>query len=231
MYSSSIVLLPEKNHLYSLILLHPMCCDSMFFDNFINFFKKKYYKYFKHIKFIIPNADKMDINYPEKNLYNVYSWYNYYTCYDGINKIDKINIDDFSNNTKKIVRIIKNEYKIINNYKNIFLYGVSQGGTLTFNILKHLSKNIGALFISKSIYMKKYINLNINKETPIYIYTGLNDQIYNVEFQKKLIKYLEYKSYKIKWLIEKNIDHFIESYNEYNFIIKNLIININNQNN
>ena len=228
MYNNSIVIYPEKKHLYSFILLHPMCCNHDFFDKYINFFKKKYYKYFKHTKFIIPDADKMNINYPENNLNNVYSWYNYYTCYDGIKKIDEINIHEFSNNTKKIVEIIKNEYKLIKNYKKIFLYCVSQGGTLTFNILKYLSKNIGALFISKSIYMKKYINLNTNRETPIYIYSGSNDQIYKLNFQKKLIKYLEFKSYNITWFIEKNIDHFIQSDNEYNFIINNFIININN---
>ena len=228
MYNNSNVIYPEKKHIYSFILLHPMSCDFTYFNNFITFFKEKHYVYFKHIKFIIPNAEKMDICYPNNKLINIYSWYNYYTCYDGINKIDEININDFSNNTKKLVKIIKNEYKIIKNYKKIFLYGVSQGGTLLFNILKNISKNIGALFISKSIYMKKYINLNTNKETPIYIYTGSNDQIYKVKFQKKLIKYLEFKSYNIKWFIEKNIDHFIQSNNEYYFIINNFIINISN---
>ena len=86
-----------------------------------------------------------------------------------------------------------------------------------------LPKNIGGLFISKSIYMKKYINLNNNKKTSIFIYSGKNDQINKLKFQKKLIKYLEYKKFKINWSIEENIDHFTHSDNEYIFVINNFI--------
>tara|TARA_Y100000992_G_scaffold270031_1_gene210126 strand:- start:3158 stop:3667 length:510 start_codon:yes stop_codon:yes gene_type:complete len=164
----------------------------------------------------------MNINYPNNTVYNVNSWYNYFTCYDGIDKIDKIDTNDFLESTKKIINIIEKESKILNSYKKIFIYGVSQGGTLIFNILKLLSKNIGGVFISKSIYMKKYINLNKNKKTPIFIYSGKNDQIYNINFQKKLIKNLK-KKYNILFYIENDIDHFQYSDNEFNFIVNNFI--------
>lgn len=223
MYNDTVIINPKYNHRYTFILLHPMCCDFTFFNNFINFFKEKYIKFFNYTKFIIPNAEKMDVYYPDNKLINVHSWYNYYTCYDGINKLDEINIDEFSYNTKRIINIIDIESKLLKSYKNIYIYGISQGGTLIFNILKNLSKNIGAVFVSKSIYMKKYINLNNNKKTSIFIYSGKNDQIYKLKFQKKLIKYLEYKKFKINWSIEENIDHFTHSDNEYIFVINNFI--------
>jgi len=224
MNSDICIIKPKYNHKYTFILLHPMCCDYTYFFDFITKFKTNTYysKYYNNIKFIIPNSNIMNINYPNNTLYNVNSWYNYYTCYDGINKIDKINIDDFLESTKKIIDIIKKENAILKSYKKIFIYGVSQGGTLIFNILKLLSKNIGGVFISKSIYMKKYINLNTNKKTPIFIYSGKNDQIYNINFQKKLIKNLK-KKYNILFYIENDIDHFQYSDNEFNFILNNFI--------
>ncbi len=224
MNSDICVIKPKYEHKYTIICLHPMCCDYTYFFDFITKFKTNNYysKYYNNIKFIIPNSNVMNINYPNNTVYNVNSWYNYFTCYDGIDKIDKIDTNDFLESTKKIINIIEKESKILNSYKKIFIYGVSQGGTLIFNILKLLSKNIGGVFISKSIYMKKYINLNKNKKTPIFIYSGKNDQIYNINFQKKLIKNLK-KKYNILFYIENDIDHFQYSDNEFNFIVNNFI--------
>ena len=231
MNSDICVISPKNKHKYTFIFLHPMCCDYTYFFDFITKFKTDSYynKYYDNIKFIIPNSNIININYPNNTIYNVNSWYNYFTCYDGINKIDKIDTNDFLESTKKIINIIEKESKILNTYKKIFIYGVSQGGTLIFNILKLLSKNIGGVFISKSIYMKKYINLNVNKNknTPIFIYSGINDQVYNINYQKKLIKILRKKKYNILFYIEKDIDHFKFSNNEFIFIINNFIALIN----
>ena len=131
----------------------------------------------------------MNINYPNNNLYNIPSWYNYYTCYNNISKVDIINYDDFKNQTNRITEIINNEAFLLNNYKKIFIIGISQGGTLLFNVLNKLPRNIGGLFCIKSIYMDKYIKLKNNKNTPIFIFSGNNDYIYNIKFQKKHLNY------------------------------------------
>ena len=161
MYQDCNIINASKKHKFTFIMLHPMQCDSKYFYNFLNYFEKiKKIKFiFESIKFIFPEASLMDIDYPNNKQYNIQSWYNYYTCYNNINKIDKINIEDFENSTNRIINIIYNEAFILNSFKNIYLIGVSQGGTLIFNVLNKLPRNIGGLFIIKSIYMDKYIKL------------------------------------------------------------------------
>ena len=163
----------------------------------------------------------MNIDYPNNKLYEIQSWYNYYTCYDNINKLDKINIQDFENSTNRIINIIYNEALTLNSFKHIYLIGVSQGGTLLFNILNKLPKNIGGLFVIKSIYMHKYIKLKKNRKTPIYIYSGSKDSIYTLKFQKKCLKNL--KKYKLYHTIIKDLDHFSIEIYEQDFIINSFL--------
>ena len=186
----------------------------------------KYSKYFDNIKFIFPNAPILDIDYPNNKQFNVNSWYNYYTCYDNINKIDEINLNDFSNETKRIQKILNNEAILLNSYKNIYLGGVSQGATLVFNILNNINRNIGGIFIIKSLYMHKYINLKQNKNTPIYIYSGNIDEVYNINFQKKMIEKLS--NYTIYWNIIENLDHGSKILEEDLFIINSFSNNLTN---
>ncbi len=209
-------------------MLHPMQCDSKYFYNFLNYFEKiKKIKFiFESIKFIFPEASLMDIDYPNNKQYNIQSWYNYYTCYNNINKIDKINIEDFENSTNRIINIIYNEAFILNSFKNIYLIGVSQGGTLIFNVLNKLPRNIGGLFIIKSIYMDKYIKLKKNVKTPIFIFSGNNDEVYNIKLQKLCFEKLKKRKYNIKWTIINDLDHHKKSNKEYKFIICNFYKNL-----
>ena len=209
-------------------MLHPMQCDSKYFYNFLNYFEKiKKIKFiFESIKFIFPEASLMDIDYPNNKQYNIQSWYNYYTCYNNINKIDKINIEDFENSTNRIINIIYNEAFILNSFKNIYLLGVSQGGTLIFNVLNKLPRNIGGLFIIKSIYMDKYIKLKKNVKTPIFIFSGNNDEVYNIKLQKLCFEKLKKRKYNIKWTIINDLDHHKKSNKEYKFIICNFYKNL-----
>ena len=198
-------------------MLHPMFCNTNYFDKFINYFSK--FNIFKNIKFIFPESPYMNIDYPNNKLYNIKSWYNYYTCYDNISKIDNINIKEFEFQSKRIVNIINNEAIILNNFNNIYIIGVSQGGTLLFNILNKLPTNIGGLFCIKSIYMDKYIKLKNNINTPIFIFSGNLDKIYNIKFKKKKIKILKKRKYKIIHKIIKNLDHNTNDIEEQKFII------------
>jgi predicted esterase len=221
MYKNCNILNAKKKHCFTFLMLHPMCCNSEYFDEFINYFSG--FNIFENIKFIFPEAPLMNIDYPNNNLYNIPSWYNYYTCYNNISKVDIINYDDFKNQTNRITEIINNEAFLLNNYKKIFIIGISQGGTLLFNVLNKLPRNIGGLFCIKSIYMDKYIKLKNNKNTPIFIFSGNNDYIYNIKFQKKTFKLLKKKKYNIKHIIINNLDHDKITNSEHEFIINNFI--------
>jgi predicted esterase len=120
------------------------------------------------------------------------------------------------------VSIINNEASILKSYKTIFIVGVSQGGTLLFNILKFLPKSLGGLFCIKSLYMYKYINLNTHSAVPLFFYSGNKDEIYNLEFQQKCAKLLE-NYYVIKWTIIDYLDHHTKIEEEYDFIFRNFI--------
>lgn len=217
MYTNCNIINPINKHIYTFIMLHPMFCNTNYFDKFINYFSK--FNIFKNIKFIFPESPYMNIDYPNNKLYNIKSWYNYYTCYDNISKIDNINIKEFEFQSKRIVNIINNEAIILNNFNNIYIIGVSQGGTLLFNILNKLPTNIGGLFCIKSIYMDKYIKLKNNINTPIFIFSGNLDKIYNIKFQKKTFKILKKRKYKIIHKIIKNLDHNTNDIEEQKFII------------
>jgi predicted esterase len=166
----------------------------------------------------MPQSPLMTIDYPNNKQYNVRSWYNYYSCYNNLNKVDKISIDDFNEQTSRLVNIINSEAAILKSYKSIFIIGVSQGGTLLFNILNKLPNPLGGLFCIKSLYMYKYIRLRKNRTTPLFFYSGTNDEIYNLEYQKKCSKLLERK-YKIVWKIITNLDHYTMIEEEYKFVL------------
>ena len=221
MYNNCIVINPKKKHSITFVMLHPMCCNSEYFDSFINYFSK--FNIFNNIKFIFPQSPLMNVDYLNNKLYNVNSWYNYYTCYDNCSKVDIINISDFEFQTNRIVDIIFNEAFILNKFSKIYIVGVSQGGTVLFNILNKLPRNIGGLFCIKSIYMDKYIKLKNNKKTPIFIFSGDSDNIYNIKFQKKTFNILKKRKYNIKHTIIKNLDHHNITFKEHNFIINNFM--------
>jgi len=194
-----------------------MYSDTSYFNDYIDYFKK-YWAIVDSIKFIMPESPLMSIDYPDNKQYNIKSWYNYYSCYNNLNKVDKISIEDFNSQTSKIVAIINNESMILKDYKNIFIIGVSQGGTLLFNILNKLPNPLGGLFCIKSLYMYKYIKLKKNKATPLYFYSGAKDEIYNLEYQKKCSRLLE-RNYKIIWKIVDDLDHYTKIEEEYKFIM------------
>ena len=99
--------------------------------------------------------------------------------------------------SNRILNIINNEAFILNNYNRI-LVGVSQGGTLLFDILNNIPEILEE-FCIKTIYMYKYTKLtNKLMNTPIYIFSGNDDNIYTIKFQKKCYKKIINKKYKQK---------------------------------
>ena len=218
MYDNTLIINSNKKHKYTFIMLHPMCSDATYFNDYITYFKNNCI-IANTIKFILPQSPLMDVDYPNNKQYCVRSWYNYYSCYNNLNKVDKINIQDFNKQTSRLVSIINSEATILNSYKSIFIIGVSQGGTLLFNILNKLPNPLGGLFCIKSLYMYRYIKLRKNRATPLFFFSGTKDEVYNLEYQKKCSQLLERK-YKLVWKIITNLDHYTKTKEEYKFILE-----------
>lgn len=221
MYTNCNIINPSSEHKYTFIMLHPMFCGSEYFNNFINYFSR--FNIFQSTKFIFPEAPTMNIDYPNNKHYNAKSWYNYYTCYNNISKVDNIDLNDFVQQSNRIKNIIINEAILLKNFNKIFIIGISQGGTLLFNILNKLPRNIGGLFCIKSIYMEKYIKLVNNKNTPIFIFSGKLDNIYNINFQKKTFNILKKRNFILNHTIIDNLDHHKITNEEHDFIIQNFL--------
>ena len=105
MYDNCVIINPSKKHHYTFIMLHPMCCDSSYFNDYINYFNNNSFynnsnnsnnTKVDNIKYILPESPIMDVDYPNNKQYNIKSWYNYYTCYNNLNKIDNIDVDQYN---------------------------------------------------------------------------------------------------------------------------------------
>ena len=225
MYKNCKIYNSKKKHKYTFILLHPMLSYGEYFDNFYYYFNSKLdiSNIFNSIKFIAPNAPYIDIDFPNNKIFNKPSWYNYYTCYDNITDIDNINEKEYNYQSDRIINIINNEAFILNDYNNIFIYGVSQGGTLIFNILNKLPRKIGGIFCIKSIYMYKYTNFTFNLKTPIFIFTSKSDDVYNYELQKISFNKIKNISDNFIWIKIKNVYHNDYIIEEDDFVINNFI--------
>ena len=205
----------KKNHLYTLILLHGM---NM---NITTLFKtvKKLQKYNENLKIILPIAKKIDINWPDGIENNISSWYNYYTRYDNLFMHDSINLNDFNNYTKNIYKLLDNEINLIKNPKNLVIGGISQGGTLAFNIGINYHYKIGGIIGIHTIFMDNIIKFKKSyNKLPIFLFSGRNDYIYNIKFQNYSLETLREKYFKIFWIIEKNLEHCSYSKNEIKFL-------------
>ena len=214
-------------HKFTFIMLHPMGSDASYFNQFIEYINrsKNRYSIFNYVRFIFPNAPLIDIDFPDDKQFNMSSWYNYYTRYDGINKIDKIDYQDYDMQTTRIKNIIDREASKLKTYKTIYLAGVSQGGTLVFDILNKLPRNIGGVFAIKTIYMHNYTRLKTRYiNTPIFIFSAFNDDIYTINLQKQCFKKL--KKFNINWKVKQDLDHYTITQYEHQFIIKNFVSSI-----
>lgn len=206
---------PKNIHKFTLILLHGM---NMNINTLYKMVRKLQY-YNKNLKIILPIAEKININWPNGIEYNISSWYNYYTRYDNLFKHDNINIDDFEKQTNNIYNLLDTEVNILKNSKNIIIAGISQGGTLAFNIGINYKYKLAGIIGIHTIFMDNVIFFKNNyNNIPIFLFSGSNDNIYNIIFQNKSLNCLNEKNFKIFWQIEDDLGHCKYSKNESKFL-------------
>ena len=205
-------------HLYTIIILHGMFQTDRHLIPIANYIQN----YNKNIKIILPCAPIRTISWANKPEHNISSWYDYYTRNDGLDKHDDINQRHFYKQTVRINEIIDQEKKLIPTNK-IIIAGISQGGTLAFNIgLNYFDKLAGIIGIH-TIFMDNIINLDNINNIPIYLFSGNQDNIYNIKFQKTSLKKLKSKNIVVaNWYIENNLGQCEQSTKEFEFIIRSI---------
>lgn len=207
------------NHKFTLILLHGMNMEIKYLYKIV----KKLQNNNKNLKIILPIANRINIDWPTEKEYNILSWYNYYTRYDNENKHDIIDINQFNIQTENIYKILDREIELLKNSKSIVISGISQGGTLAFNIGINYKYKLGGIIGIHTIFMNNIINFNNNYNLiPIYLFSGDSDNIYNINFQNISLNILRERKYNIYWNIEKNLGHCTYSKNEIKFLLNSL---------
>ena len=173
------------------------------------------------MKVILPTAPLRSISWSDKPLHNVSSWYDYYTQKNGLLEHDDINETHFIEQTQRIYKIIDNERKSIA-AQNIIIAGISQGGTIAFNVGLHYKEPLGAIIGIHTIFLNTIIPIETIQTIPIYLFSGRNDSIYNIQLQKKSLAKLKEKC-PIDWHIEDGLNHCEFSHNELKYILSAIV--------
>ena len=171
----------------------------------------------KNMKVILPTAPLRSISWSKKPLPNVSSWYDYYTQKNGLLEHDEINETHFTEQTQRVYKIIDNERKSIA-AQNIIIAGISQGGTIAFNVGLHYKEPLGAILGIHTIFLNTIIPIESIQTIPIYLFSGRNDSIYNIQLQESSLAKLKEKC-PIDWHIEDGLNHCEFSHNELKYIL------------
>lgn len=211
--SIRIIIEPKCKCKKSVIFLHGMNQDESDIIEIIDKINESY----NFIRFTVPVSNLMDINWPSGVERNVLSWYNYYTQYDNHFKHDIINKNELQESTDKLCEIINNEINDVGN-ENVYLIGISQGGTVCINASLNINKPIKILCID-TIFLHTYSNFTNNTVHEYIVFQSKNDEIYNPLFQDYCYNLLSQKGHKIiKDIYDQG--HCENMDNIYNFIMK-----------
>ena len=205
-----------EKHLCTIIILHGM------FQTYKDLIplKTAIQNHNKNMKVILPTAPLRSISWSDKPLPNISSWYDYYTQKNGLLEHDEINKTHFIEQTQRVYKIIDNERKSIAAQK-IIIAGISQGGTIAFNVGLHYKEPLGAILGIHTIFLNTIIPIETIQRIPIYLFSGRKDSIYNIHLQESSLAKLKEKC-PIDWHIEENLNHCEFSHNELNYILSTI---------
>ena len=124
-------------------------------------------------------------------------------------KLDIINLKNFYEQVNRLELLIEQE--VMNHYinpNNILLMGVSQGGTIAMHAALNSKYKIGGIIGIHTLFLynliKNYYKIN---KIPIYLLSGREDEVYNLNLQKKAIDNLYQNNFTITWDIIENLKH------------------------
>ena len=207
-------------HKLSVILLHGMNNSWKQFNYLLT------NPQLKNIKFILINANKINISYPENIEINIRSWYNYYTDYSGLNKYDLIDLKDLDKVNNYLHYLIDQEYLLLGDYSKILIGGSSQGATVAWHSALTYSKPVGGIICLRSIVLNYTPICKFEIKINCYIYASGKDQVYIPRLYNRSFKRLKKYNFNIIKVINRKIDHFTSSKNENKFVTKILLSQI-----
>ena len=155
-------------------------------------------------------------------------WYDYYTQRDNHYRHDKINYTQFIQSCEDLKKTINYELRSIKS-KNLYLAGISQGGTVCINTAINLNVSLGGIICIDTIFLSDYMSdISFIKQT-FYALISTKDKVYNPNFQNMcydIIRFLGNEIYITKRTKEHckdtiEICNYIYSILQKNNLLKN----------
>ena len=158
-----LVVHPTKTHVHTIILLHGLGSNA-------NDYYTKTFELFntKYVKLIYLQAPVRYITCYESRMR---AWHDYYTDNSQQALEDEINLQELREFRNKVHALI---YKENIDYKNIFLWGESQGACCSLDIGLSFPHTLGAIYSS---FGYLYSHTDIVSRPPIYAFHGSKDTI------------------------------------------------------
>ena len=191
---STIEILPEAEHKYSVIWLHGLGADGHDFEGLV---PELYLIAKAHIHFIFPNAPIQPVTI--NGGMSMRSWYDILE----MTLERKVDIDGIYQSASLIEQLIQREIELGILSTNILLAGFSQGGVIALHTgLKYQHQLAGIVALSTylpTIEQLKTERSIANYATPIFMAHGIIDPVVAVESGKAACDKLKSMDYEVEW--------------------------------
>ena len=118
-------------------------------------------------------------------------WYDYYTQRDNHNRHDKINYTHFTQSCDYLKKTIHDELKLIQS-DNLYLVGISQGGTICINTAINLNCRLGGTICIDTIFLSDYMSDVSFFQQVFFALISTKDKVYNPNFQTICYNFLRF---------------------------------------
>lgn len=191
---STIEMLPEAEHKYSVIWLHGLGADGHDFEGLV---PELHLVAKAHIHFIFPNAPIQPVTI--NGGMSMRSWYDILE----MSLERRVDIDGIYQSADLIGPLIQREIDQGIPSTHILLAGFSQGGVIALHTgLRHLQPLAGIVALSTylpTVEQLKTERSAVNNATPIFMAHGILDPVVAVESGKAACDTLKSMDYRIEW--------------------------------
>lgn len=191
---STVEMLPEAEHKYSVIWLHGLGADGHDFEGLV---PELHLVAKAHIHFIFPNAPIQPVTV--NGGVSMRSWYDILD----MSLEPRVDIDDIYQSAGLIEPLIQREIDRGIPSIHILLAGFSQGGVIALHTgLRHLQPLAGIIALSTclpTVEQLKDERSAANNATPIFMAHGILDPVVAVESGKAACDTLKSMGYEVEW--------------------------------
>lgn len=191
---STIEILPESTHKFSVIWMHGLGADGHDFEGIV---PELHLTEKKSIHFVFPNAPVQPVTV--NGGMKMRAWFDIFE----LSLQRKVDTDGIYQSSQLIEELIQLEMDSGISSENILLAGFSQGGVIALHTGLRLKNKLAGI-LALSCYLPTVGQLKsersaINNSTPILMAHGSIDPVVDIQSGKEAFKALESMNYPIEW--------------------------------